>query len=108
MHKPLFLATLLSGMLAMTSLHAAELKVIAGGSMTSAMNAIAPEFEKAAGHKLVIHFDSTPNIITRINSGTPFDVVIVPVDVPAADRLGTDRVPVRRVSLLPFFWSRER
>jgi molybdate transport system substrate-binding protein len=81
MHKPLFLATLLSGMLAMTSLHAAELKVIAGGSMTSAMNAIAPEFEKAAGHKLVIHFDSTPNIITRINSGTPFDVVIVPVDV---------------------------
>ena len=28
-----------------------------------------------------IHFDSTPNIITRINSGTPFDVVVVPVDV---------------------------
>ena len=28
-----------------------------------------------------IHFDSTPNIIARINSGTPFDVVVVPVDV---------------------------
>jgi molybdate transport system substrate-binding protein len=60
---------------------AAELKVIAGGSMTASMNALAPEFEKATGHKLVTHFDSTPNIITRVTSGTPFDAVVVPVDV---------------------------
>ena len=81
MGKPLFLATQLSGILAMTSLQAAELKLIAGGSMTASMNAIAPQFEQATGHKLVTHFDSTPNIIARINSGTPFDVVVVPVDV---------------------------
>src|SRR5258707_4564217 len=60
---------------------AAELKVIAGGSMTASLNALTPEFEKATGHKLATHFDSTPNIIARINSGTPFDVVVVPVDV---------------------------
>lgn len=60
---------------------AAELKVIAGGSMTASMNALAPDFEKATGHKLIIHFDSTPNIITRVTSGTPFDVAVVPVDV---------------------------
>jgi molybdate transport system substrate-binding protein len=60
---------------------AVELKVIAGGSMTASLNALAPEFEKATGHKLVTHFDSTPNIITRVTSGTPFDVVVVPVDV---------------------------
>src|SRR5690348_17271340 len=60
---------------------AAELKVIAGGSMTASLNKLAPEFEKATGHKLTIHFDSTPNIIARVNSGTPFDVVVVPVDV---------------------------
>jgi molybdate transport system substrate-binding protein len=60
---------------------AAELKVIAGGSMTASLNQIAPEFEKATGHKLSIHFDSTPNIIARVNAGTPFDVVVVPVDV---------------------------
>jgi molybdate transport system substrate-binding protein len=60
---------------------AAELKVIAGGSMTASLNAVAPEFEKATGHKLSIHFDSTPNIIARVNAGTPFDVVVVPVDV---------------------------
>lgn len=77
-------AILLSGALVMTSaasLQAAELKVIAGGSMTASMNALAATFEKATGHKLSIHFDSTPNIIARINSGTPFDVVVVPVDV---------------------------
>ena len=74
----------LSGLLAMslaTSLQAAELKVIAGGSMTALLNQLGPPFEQATGHKLSIHFDSTPNIITRINSGTPFDVVVVPVDV---------------------------
>lgn len=60
---------------------AAELKVIAGGSMTAPLNQINPEFEKVTGHKLSIHFDSTPNIIARVNSGTPFDVVVVPVDV---------------------------
>ena len=76
--------TTLSGLLAMslaTSLQAAELKVIAGGSMTALLNQLGPPFEQATGHKLSIHFDSTPNIITRINSGTPFDVVVVPVDV---------------------------
>lgn len=63
------------------SLQAAELKVIAGGSMTALLNQLTPDFEQASGHKLAIHFDSTPNIVTRINAGTPFDVVVVPVDV---------------------------
>src|SRR5258707_337806 len=78
------LTAALSGIVAMaltTTLQAAELKVIAGGSMTALLNELAPPFEKTTGHKLSIHFDSTPNIITRVNSGTPFDVVVVPVDV---------------------------
>jgi len=60
---------------------AAELKVIAGGSMTGPLNALAPEFEKATGHKLSIHFDSTPNLIKQATSGAPFDLGVVPVDV---------------------------
>ena len=63
------------------NLEAAELKVIAGGSMTGSLNELGPQFERASGHKLAIHFDSTPNIITRVTSGTPFDLVVVPVDV---------------------------
>ena len=40
-----------------------------------------PQFERAAGHKLVIHFDSTPNLIKRATSDVPFDLAVVPVDV---------------------------
>ena len=85
MGKPLLksVAILLSSAYAMTftSLQAAELKVIAGGSMTAPLNALAAPFEKSSGHKLSIHFDSTPNIIARLNAGTPFDVAVVPADV---------------------------
>src|SRR6202165_4365824 len=84
MKKPLlaaaasiFAATLVLSPMA----EAVELKVIAGGSMTASLNALTPEFEKATGHKLTTHFDSTPNIIARVTSGTAFDVVVVPVDV---------------------------
>jgi molybdate transport system substrate-binding protein len=59
---------------------AAELKVLAGGSMTGPLNQLGPEFERASGHKLIIHFDSTPNLI-KLATGTPFDLGVVPVDV---------------------------
>ena len=62
-------------------LHAAELKVLAGGSMTGPLNELAPQFERATGHKLTVHFDSTPNLIKQATSGTPFDLGVVPVDV---------------------------
>jgi molybdate transport system substrate-binding protein len=68
-------------MAAMTSAQASELKLIAGGSLAGLFKDIGPQFEKASGHTLSIHFDSTPNIISRINAGTPFDVVVVPADV---------------------------
>lgn len=62
------------------NLHAAELKVLAGGSMTGPLNELGPQFERASGHKLIIHFDSTPNLIKQATS-TPFDLGVVPVDV---------------------------
>ena len=65
----------------MTIARASELKLIAGGSLAGLFNEIGPQFEKASGHKLSIHFDSTPNIIARVNSGAAFDVAVVPVDV---------------------------
>jgi molybdate transport system substrate-binding protein len=61
-------------------LHAAELKVLAGGSLTGPLNELGPQFERASGHKLVIHFDSTPNLI-KLATSTPFDLGVVPVDV---------------------------
>jgi molybdate transport system substrate-binding protein len=65
----------------MTMASANELNVIIGGSLSALFKELGPQFESASGHKLSIHFDSTPNIIARINAGTPFDAVVVPVDV---------------------------
>jgi molybdate transport system substrate-binding protein len=64
----------------MTDLEAAELKVLAGGSTVGWMNELGPQFERASGHKLAIHFDSTPNLIKQATSA-PFDLAVVPVDV---------------------------
>jgi molybdate transport system substrate-binding protein len=67
--------------LAMPPAKAAELKVLAGGSMTGVLNELGPQFERASGHKLTIHFDSTPNLIKLATSGDAFDLGVVPVDV---------------------------
>jgi molybdate transport system substrate-binding protein len=79
----LTLASLLLGLatLPAAGATAAELKVIAGGSITNLLKELGPPFERASGHTLSIHFDSTPNIVARVNTGTPFDLAVVPVDV---------------------------
>ena len=83
MDKPssTIVASVLGLALGLATAEAAELKVIAGGSMTAALNRLGPDFEKASGHKLSIHFDSTPNLIKLITAGTPFDLAVAPVDV---------------------------
>jgi molybdate transport system substrate-binding protein len=61
--------------------HAAELKVLAGGSLRSVLTELGPQFERASGHKLIIDFDTTPNLIKAATSGVPFDLGVVPIDV---------------------------
>jgi molybdate transport system substrate-binding protein len=60
---------------------AAELRVLAGGSMTASLKELGAQFERATGHKLVIHFAGTPELIKQATSGAPFDLGVVPVDV---------------------------
>ena len=60
---------------------AAELKVLAGGSIAGPLNELKAQFERDSGHKLTIHFDSTPNLIKAVTSDAPFDLGVVPVDV---------------------------
>jgi molybdate transport system substrate-binding protein len=82
--SPTVAASMLGGALVicpMTSPGAAELKILAGGSMTGSLNELGPQFERSSGHKLVIHFDSTPNLIKQAISGAPFDLAVAPVDV---------------------------
>jgi molybdate transport system substrate-binding protein len=67
--------------LPMGGLHAAELRVLAGGSLRSVLAELGPQFERHSGHKLIIHFDTTPNLIKLATSGDPFDLGVVPIDV---------------------------
>ena len=60
---------------------AAELTVLAGGSMTASLRELGPQFERATGHKLTFQFAGTPELIKQATSGAPFDLGVVPVDV---------------------------
>jgi molybdate transport system substrate-binding protein len=73
-------AAAILGVLMLSPVNAAELKVLAGGSMTGALKELGPKFEAASGHKLTIHFDSTPNLI-KVATAEPFDLGVVPADV---------------------------
>ena len=68
-------------LLPITKMHAAELRVLAGGAMTAVWGELKPKFEQASGHKLEIFFGTTPNLIKEATSGKPFDIGIVPIDV---------------------------
>jgi molybdate transport system substrate-binding protein len=77
--------TLLGGLaIALSSIaasQAADLKVLAGGSLTVVLGELSPQFEKATGHKLLIEFGSTPQLIKQVTSGTPFDLAVVPAEL---------------------------
>jgi len=60
--------------------NAAELKVLAGGSMTASLRDLGPRFERASGHKLDMTFAATPDLI-KMATSAPFDLGVVPIDV---------------------------
>jgi molybdate transport system substrate-binding protein len=60
---------------------AAELQLLAGGGMTGPLLELAKQFETASGHKLVIRFGTTPELIKLATAGGPFDVGVVPREV---------------------------
>jgi molybdate transport system substrate-binding protein len=55
---------------------AAEIRVICAGGIGPVVTALAPEFEKASGHKLSFTFVSGPVVQREVDKGTAFDVAI--------------------------------
>lgn len=65
-------------LLCLTDVQAAELRVLAGGAMKTIWDELKPKFEQASGHKLIIRFGTTPELIKLATTGGPFDVGVVP------------------------------
>ena len=62
--------------LTMSSAFADEVQVAVAANFTAPIQAIAKDFEKDTGHKLVAAFGATGQIYTQIKNGAPFEVFL--------------------------------
>ncbi|MDN5516993.1 MAG: molybdate ABC transporter substrate-binding protein [Pseudomonas sp.] len=97
MLKPLKHSLLALGLVFTSGAIADEVKVAVAANFTAPIQAIAPEFEKATGHKLVASFGATGQIYAQIKNGAPFDVFLSADDnTPAKLESEGDIVPGSR------------
>src|SRR4029450_2901794 len=47
-----------------------------GQGVVSAVRDVAPAFERASGHKVVVSFEGGPSMMNKINTSAPADLVI--------------------------------
>lgn len=69
------------GLLMTETGHAAEVNALVTGAARRAYETIVPQFERATGHKVISQYGLPPALITKIDAGEPFDVVILSYDV---------------------------
>lgn len=67
-------------LLAAFAARADEVSVAVAANFTAPMKAIAADFEKETGHKLVAAFGSTGKFYAQIKSGAPFEVLLAADD----------------------------
>ena len=56
--------------------HADEVQVAVAANFTAPMKQLAPEFEKATGHKAVLAFGATGKFYAQIKHGAPFEILL--------------------------------
>ena len=76
MINPLKHSLLALGLVFASGAIADEVKVAVAANFTAPIQALAPEFEKATGHKLVASFGATGQFYAQINNGAPFNVFL--------------------------------
>ena len=76
---PCALAALL-GCIAFTSAQADEVQVAVAANFTAPIQAIASDFEKDTGHKLIAAYGATGQFYTQIKNGAPFEVFLAADD----------------------------
>ena len=76
---PAALAVLI-GCTAFTSVQADEVQVAVAANFTAPIQAIASDFEKDTGHKLIAAYGATGQFYTQIKNGAPFEVFLAADD----------------------------
>jgi molybdate transport system substrate-binding protein len=74
-NRMLMLSLLTAWGMTQASVQAAEITVLAGMGNVSGINDIAPAFERASGHKVVVRFVPTAELAGVIDSNAPADVI---------------------------------
>ena len=64
-----------------TTVEAADIRVFCTGAARRAYETLAPQFERATGHKLLTQFALPPDLVKKVDAGEPFDVIILSYDV---------------------------
>jgi molybdate transport system substrate-binding protein len=82
----------------------AEVKVLSAGAFKQVLVALAPEFEKETGHKVVIDNDTVGALIKRIDGGADFDLAVLsPVAIDDLVKKGkiasAGRMPLAKVGI---------
>jgi molybdate transport system substrate-binding protein len=60
-----------------TATNTAEIKILCTGAVSAALNELAPQFERATGHKLVMKFNFAAILKRQIEAGETFDVAVL-------------------------------
>ena len=76
-----FAAAALGAVFMIQSAQAADINVFLTGAARRAYDTLAPQFEKATGHKLITQSALPPDLIKKMEAGEPFDVMILSYDV---------------------------
>lgn len=80
MIQPLKHALLALALVFASSAGADEVKVAVAANFTAPVQALAPAFEKATGHKLVASYGATGQFYAQIKNGAPFEVLLAADD----------------------------
>jgi molybdate transport system substrate-binding protein len=68
--------------------YAAEVRAFVTGAARPMYDLLAPQFERATGHKLVTTSALPPELVAKVEAGEPFDVIVLSYDVEALIKRG--------------------
>src|SRR4051794_4436056 len=79
---------LLLANMAQNPAQAAEVKAFVTGAARPMYDILAPQFERATGHKLVTVSALPPELVAKVDAGEPFDIIVLSYDVEALIKRG--------------------